>query len=72
MLQGCGESKERVVAWVKMAGRAELKIGIKSRETRLGEKLTRRALGNHFNVATYTREGWGDPVLRWWVDIVRQ
>lgn len=50
MLQGCGESKERVVAWVKMAGRAELKIGIKSRETRLGEALTRRALGNHFNV----------------------
>lgn len=31
-------------------GSAVLKIGIKSRETRLGGALTRRTLGNHFNV----------------------
>lgn len=62
MLQGCSESKERVMAWVKMAGRAEVKIGIKSRETRLGEKLTRRALGNHFNVVTYLLERGGETL----------
>lgn len=40
------------MAWVKLVGRAVLKIGIRSRETRLGKVLTRRALGNHFNVVT--------------------
>lgn len=34
------------------SGAAMLKIGIKSRETRFGKALTRRALGNHFNVLT--------------------
>lgn len=41
------------MAWVKWAGRAVLKFGIKSRETRLGKELTRRTLGNHFNVLIY-------------------
>lgn len=36
----------------KLAGWAELKIRIESRETRLEKALTRRALGNHFNVVT--------------------
>lgn len=41
--------------WVEDAGRAVLKIGIRWRETRLEKELTRRALGNHFNVHYFTR-----------------
>lgn len=43
------------MSWVEDAGRAVLKIGIRWRETRLEKELTRRALGNHFNVHYFTR-----------------
>lgn len=49
----------------KLAGWAELKIRIKSRETRLEKALTRRALGNHFNVVTYRGVGSGGPWAQW-------